>query len=166
MHPENWNEACLLPNLYQALAGRRRRHTLLFIAFTDHDQRQQGSQSYLSRLTQTQIRSIAAMVDLYVLGMSPTKIWAHHSAKNLVKALVVAVYALKLPASQVDLAGSVRTDAEPFAENRVPQITIHSFTQEAASHPNDEDSLPVPFNPGAFYDSYRLIGGFLAYLDE
>ncbi len=44
------------------------------------------------------------MVNVDALGFSPTKVWTGHSDKDLVHALIIMVYALKLPASQIDIA--------------------------------------------------------------
>jgi hypothetical protein len=71
------------------------------------------------------------------------------------------VYILKLPASQIDIQAAGKTDSEPFLSRNIPQITIHSMTQA-----NLADGVPTPFRPGNYYDSYKLICGYLAYLDE
>jgi hypothetical protein len=99
------------------------------------------------------------MINLDVLGLSPTKVWASHSDKDLVHALVMMVYAMKLPASQIEMESSGSTDADPFALRQIPQITIHSLTHNAAGEPS------TGFRPNNFYDTYRLLCGYLAYLD-
>ena len=70
------------------------------------------------------------MINLDALGLSPTKVWTAHSDKDLVHSLIVMVYALKLSASQIDIAAAGTTDSDPFAAHHIPQITIHSLTQQ------------------------------------
>jgi hypothetical protein len=101
------------------------------------------------------------MINLDALGLSPTKVWAAHSDKDLVHDLIVMVYALKLPASQVDLAALGSTDSDPFAVRHIPQITIHSLTQQ-----NVVSGVGSQFRPNNYYDTYRLLCGYLAYLDQ
>ena len=100
------------------------------------------------------------MINLDVLGLSPTKVWTSHSDKELIHALVVMVYALKLPASQIEMESSGTTDSDPFALRQIPQITIHSLTQ-----PDLSGDTSTAFRPDNYYDTYRLLCGYLAYLD-
>jgi hypothetical protein len=158
---DNWNSAVLLPSLYQCLRPRRRRHTIIFVAFADNDNELTGAETYVNHLTPAELSHVTAMINLDALGLSPTKVWSAHSDKELVKALVAMVYVMKLPASQVDIAAAGKTDSEPFLSLKIPQITIHSMTQA-----NVAEGAATAFRPGNYYDSYRLICGYLAYLDE
>ena len=101
------------------------------------------------------------MVNVDALGLSPTKISVAHSNKDLVHDLVVMVYALKLSASQIDIAPAGNMDSEPFALRRIPQITVHSLTQQ-----NVVTGETTQFRPTNYYDTYRLLCGYLAYLDQ
>lgn len=158
---ENWASALLLPSLYECLRARHRHHTIIFVAFADNGNDVAGAQTYADSLTGAELSRVDAMINLDALGLSPTKIWSAHSDKELVKDLVNMVYILKLPASQVDIAAAGKTDSEPFLSRNIPQITIHSITQA-----NLVDGMATPFRPGNYYDSYRLICGYVAYLDE
>jgi hypothetical protein len=71
------------------------------------------------------------------------------------------VYALKLSASQIDMAAAGTTDSDPFAAQHIPQITIHSLTQQ-----NVTTGATTQFRPNNYYDTYRLLCGYLAYLDQ
>ncbi|HKT50410.1 MAG TPA: M28 family peptidase [Candidatus Angelobacter sp.] len=158
---DDWTGALLLPSLYECLHTRRRRHTIVFVAFADEGNQLAGSQAFISRLSATELSRVKAMVNLDTLGLSPTKIWSAHSDKDLVQALIKMVYAMKLPASQIDLGRAGPSDSDPFLSRRIPQITIHSISQA-----NLASGMATPFRPEVFYDSYRLICGFIAYLDE
>ncbi|HLJ88026.1 MAG TPA: hypothetical protein VKZ53_14485 [Candidatus Angelobacter sp.] len=167
--PENWNGVSLLPSLYQALEAKRRRHTFLFVAFANETGAQSavsGSRLFAGKMSKAQVDHAAAMVDLRALGFSPTKVWLSHSDKELVKALVVAMYALRLPFSQVELDSSAGAPSDAFASLRIPQITLHSLTREAVEDLREKQDPPVQFRPDNFYDSYHLICGYLVYLDE
>ncbi len=71
------------------------------------------------------------------------------------------VYALKLPASQIDIAAAGNTDSDPFAEHHIPQIT-HPLAHAAKRN----RWLHHQFRPNNYYDTYRLLCGYLAYLDQ
>ena len=157
---DNWSGASLLPALYQSLRERKRSHSFVFVAFADHDNNPAGAEFFAQHLTQAQLGHAEAMVNIDALGLSPTKVWAAHSDKDLVHDLIVMVYALKLPASQIDIATAGNTDSDPFAARHIPQITIHSLTKQ------NVDGTTTQFRPNNYYDTYRLLCGYLAYLDR
>lgn len=157
---DNWSGASLLPALYQSLRHKKRNHSFVFVAFADHDNSPAGAEFFARHLSRSALDHSEAMVNIDALGLSPTKVWAAHSDKDLVQALIVMVYALKLPASQIDIAAAGNTDSDPFAARHIPQITIHSLTQQNVSGMNTQ------FRPNNYYDTYRLLCGYLAYLDQ
>ncbi|MGC2695394.1 MAG: M28 family peptidase [Candidatus Angelobacter sp.] len=158
---DNWSGAALLPALYHSLRERKRAHNFIFVAFADNGNDPSGAESFVQKLSGSQLERAAAMVNLDALGLSPTKVWAAHSDKDLVHALVIMVYALKLPASQIDIAAVGNTDSDPFAVRHIPQVTIHSLTQQ-----NVATGATTQFRPNNYYDTYRLLCGYLAYLDQ
>jgi len=151
---DTWSGASLLPALYQCLRSRSRHHHFTFVAFVDR-----GAALFGEHIGAAEPGHTSAVVHLGVLGLSPTKIWTSHSDKDLVHDLMVMAYALKLPASQVDLENAGSENSGPFAGRQVPQITIHSLTRENLDHG------ATPFQSGSYYDTYRLLCGYLAYLD-
>lgn len=158
---DNWTGALLLPALYKCLSTRRRRHTVIFVAFADSGNNLSGAQAFIDQLSPTELGHVKAMINLDALGLSSTKVWSDHSDKELVHELITMVYTLKIPASQVDIAAAGSTDSEPFLARNIPQITIHSMTQA-----NLTSKEATAFRADAFYDSYRLICGYIAFLDE
>ena len=103
---------------------------------------------------------IEAMVNLDALGLSPTKVWSARSNKELVQDLLTMAYALKLPASQIDMERAGASDADAFIRQQIPNITIHSMTED-----NLAAGASTPLQPDSYYDTYRLVCGYLAYLD-
>lgn len=158
---DNWSGAAILPALYQSLRNRKRSHSFLFVAFADSGAHPVGAEFFVNHLGRTQLDRAEAMVNVDALGLSPTKVWSAHSDKDLVHSLIVMVYALKLSASQIDIAAAGATDSDPFAVHHIPQITIHSLTQQ-----NVATGATTQFRPGNYYDTYRLLCGYLAYLDQ
>jgi hypothetical protein len=158
---DNWSGASLLPVMYQSLCDRKRSHSFIFVAFADDGKDPAGAESFVHHLTQSQLNRAEAMVNVDALGFSPTKIWTAHSDKDLVHALIVMVYALKIPASQIDITALGHKDSDPFAARHIPQITIHSLTQQ-----NIASGVTTQFRPNNYYDTYRLLCGYLAYLDQ
>jgi hypothetical protein len=151
----------LLPALYQSLRLRKRSHSFVFVAFADNGNSPTGAEFFARHLTRSELGRAEAMINVDALGFSPTKVWTAHSDKDLVHALIVMVYVLKLPASQIDIAAVGNTDSDPFATRHIPQITIHSLTQQIVS-----TGATTQFRPNNYYDTYRLLCGYLAYLDQ
>ena len=158
---DNWSGAALLPALYQSLRTKKRSHSFLFVEFADSGNNPAGAEFFAQHLSGPELDRTEAMVNIDALGLSPTKVWAAHSDKDLVHDLIVMVYALKLPASQIDIAKVGGTDSDPFAARHIPQITIHSLTQQ-----NVVSGASSQFRPNNYYDTYRLLCGYLAYLDQ
>jgi hypothetical protein len=158
---DDWSGASLLPALYQSLRLKKRDHSFLFVAFADNGNAPTGAEVFARGLVPSQLNQAEAMVNIDALGLSPTKVWAAHSDKELVHDLIVMVYALKISASQIDIAAIGNSDSDPFAARHIPQITIHSLTQQ-----NVFNGENTPFRPGNYYDTYRLLCGYLAYLDQ
>jgi hypothetical protein len=158
---DNWSGASLLPAIYQALCNKKRSHSFIFVAFADDGKDPAGAEFFARNLTHSQLEHADAMINVDALGFSPTKIWSAHSDKDLVHDLIIMVYALKLPASQIDISALGHRDSDPFAARHIPQITIHSLTQQ-----NVLTGATTPFRPNNYYDTYRLLCGYLAFLDE
>jgi hypothetical protein len=162
---DNWSGASLLPSLYYSLDAQPRHYTYLFIGFTGEEKGMLGSDYYVHHLTPDQRAKIVAMVNMDTLGVGPSKVWASHADDALLRALYATAERVKLPVSvsNVDRLGS--TDSESFAEFKIPRITIHSVTRQTwpILH-SDKDKMSV-VKIDDYYDSYRLIAAYLAYLD-
>ena len=158
---DSWSAAALLPSIYQSLTGRQRRHTLLFIAFAGNGNAPNGAEFYAAHMTERETMQTQAVVSLNALGLSPTKVWTHHSDKDLLHSLFVVAYLLKILVSQVDMEDSSAPKLAPFAAKQIPQITVHSLTQQDVT-----TGTAAAFGPKNYFDSYRLMSGYVAYLDQ
>ncbi len=58
---DNWTGASLLPSLYESLKALPRKHTLVFVAFTDEELGLVGSRFYVKALGKEGLNRIAAM---------------------------------------------------------------------------------------------------------
>ncbi|HEY6352316.1 MAG TPA: hypothetical protein VI636_23200 [Candidatus Angelobacter sp.] len=166
MPPDNWSGASLLASLFQTLASRRRHHTFVFVAFADGGNDLAGSHFFVDHMSRVDVDQTEAMVNLEALGFSPTKISSSESDKQLVHDFMTVTYALRQMASQVDVSKGVHVDSEPFAFMHIPQITIHSLTRDAVADLPSQDKDRDKFRPHFYYNSYTLVSGYLAYLDE
>ncbi|HKW76505.1 MAG TPA: M28 family peptidase [Terriglobales bacterium] len=153
---DDWSGAALLASLYHCLSDQTRRHTIIFAAFADNGNHAQGAEELAGRL-----KNVSAMLNLDALGLSPPKVWTSHSDKQLVQEFMTMVYALKIPASQVDIDLAGSTDSQPFAARGVPEITVHSLTRQ-----NLLSRAENKLNARNYYNAYRLLCGYVAYLGE
>jgi hypothetical protein len=153
---DDWSGAALLANLYHCLSSQARQHTIMFAAFADSGNHAQGAEELAGH-----VKNASAMVNLDALGLSPPKVWSSNSDKQLVKEFMTMVYALKIPASQVDIDLAGSSDSEPFAARGIPEITVHSLTRQ-----NLLSRTENKLNARNYYNAYRLLCGYVAYLDE
>jgi putative aminopeptidase FrvX len=163
---DNWSGASLLASLYQTLAGAKRRHTFLFVAFCEEEVGLVGSDFYASNMSKEDIASTEAMINLDTLGLSPTKVWVHRADKDLVVALAAVAHSLGLPAAEMDVERVGSADSESFSGKHIPRITIHSLTAQTFPVLHSNRDTLEQLHPDDYYDTYRLLCGYLVYLDE
>ena len=166
---DNWSGASLLPALFQAVKAEPRRHSYIFIGFTDEESGLRGSRFYSRQMTADQVSVTDAMVNMDTLGLGPTEIWATHSDPKLTSALVFIAENLKVSVTGVNVEQiGATTDAEPFFERRIPRITIHSLSQKAWDDKilhTSKDRISA-MHSNDYYQTYRLIAAYLALLDQ
>jgi hypothetical protein len=163
---DNWSGASLLPSLYYSLSEQPRRHTFVFVAFTDEEGGLVGSEFYARSLPADQRTKVSGMVNMDTLGLGPTEVWVSHSDKIMLEAMAQTAFDMKLAVTPMNVDDVGSTDSEPFAKYKIPRITIHSVTQETwpILHSTRDKLDAVKMND--YYDSYRLIAGYLTFLDS
>ena len=124
-----------------------------------------GSRWYADHLTREELAKIDAMVNMDTLGLGPTEIWQSRAHPILTGVMIRVAGSMHLPVSGVNVEKVGSTDSESFVRRKVPSITVHSLTQKtlAVLH-SDRDRLEA-IKMDDYYDSYRLIAAYLAFLD-
>lgn len=156
---DNWSGASLLPSLYEAVKVEPRKHSYIFIGFTDEEQGEVGSHFYAQHMTQEAIAATDAMANMDTLGLGPAEVWASHSDKQLTNALAYLGKLMNQPVRGVNVEQIGSTDSEQFAARKVPSITIHSLTQQTwnarilDTHRDKTSEMQLD----RYYESYRLI---------
>jgi len=163
---DNWSGAALLPSLLFSLNAKTRHHTFVFVGFTAEETGMLGSAYYVDHLTPQARAKIAAMVNMDSLGLTSTKVWATHADKLMLGALASVALASKLPVSAENVDNVGTTDSESFARYHIPRITLHSVTQETLSILHSASDKLTAIKMKDYYDSYKLIAEYLAYLDD
>jgi Zn-dependent M28 family amino/carboxypeptidase len=165
---DNWSGASLLPSLYQAVKGEPRRHTYIFIGFTDEERGMIGSRYYAKQMTKAQVATTDAMINMDTLGLGPTEIWDSHSDERLTLALGYVASKLKLPLTGMNVDKIGTSDSEPFGELKIPRITVHSLTQETWNarilHTSKDRLSAVRVDD--YYQTYALLAAYISFLDQ
>jgi Zn-dependent M28 family amino/carboxypeptidase len=165
---DNWSGASLLPSLYEAIKIEPRKHTYIFIGFTDEEVGEVGSAFYVHQMTKAQVAATDAMVNMDTLGLAPTEVWGSHSDPRLSHAIASIAKSLKVPVTGVNVEEVGSTDSEQFAQRKIPSITIHSLNQESWNahilH-TSKDKLSA-MNLDNYYETYRLVAAYIAFLDQ
>jgi hypothetical protein len=162
---DNWSGCSLLPSLYQSLKTFPRRHTFVFIGFTDEEKGLVGSNFYVHHLSKEETAAMSAMVNMDSLGTSPSKLDLTHGDKRLADAFAAVAGSVHLPFSVVNVGQAGRSDSDSFHDRHVPAITVHSMSSETwpiLHSPRDKMS---EIHQADYYDTYRLLTVYLAYLD-
>jgi hypothetical protein len=165
---DNWSGASLLPSLYEAVRVLARRHTYVFIGFTDEEAGLVGSSFYARNMTLDQVAATAAMINLDTLGLAPSEVWLHRADKRLATALFGVSALLQLPLTAVDFDEVGSTDSESFRRRKIPSLTIHTLTQKSENQMilhTKRDKLSA-MNLDYYYDTYHLTAVYLVYLDQ
>jgi len=162
---DNWSGCSLLPSLYQSLKTSPRRHTFVFIGFTDEEKGLVGSQFYVHQMSKDDLGKVSAMVNMDSLGTSPTKVELDRGDKRLANALGTVASSMHLPLSAVNVHQVGRSDSDSFQDRHVPTIMIHSITTQTFPILHSRLDEMAALRLTDYYDSYRLVAAFLAYLD-
>jgi putative aminopeptidase FrvX len=165
---DNWSGASLLPSLYQAVRVEPRKHTYIFIGFTDEENGEVGSHFYARQMTKEQVAATDAMVNMDTLGLAPTEVWASHSDRKLTGALVYVAKQLDATVIGTNVEQIGSTDSVQFSDRKIPTITIHSLTQEtwnAHILHSPKDRLSA-IKLDDYYETYKLLSAYLAFLDQ
>ena len=165
---DNWSGASLLPSLYQALKDNPRKHTFIFIGFTDEEKGEVGSHFYAHEMTKEQVDATDAMVNMDTLGLGPTEIWMSHSDQELIRMAGRVAKATNIHVTGMNVDGIGTTDSEQFVKRNIPRITFHSLTQdtwdENILHTAKDKLKRIKLDD--YYQSYSLIVAYLAYIDQ
>lgn len=165
---DNWSGASLLPSLYEAIKSEPRKHSYIFIGFTDEEVGEVGSAFYVHQMTKAQVAATDAMVNMDTLGLAPTEVWASHSDPRLNHAIASLAKSLQVPVTGVNVEQVGSTDSEQFAQRKIPSITIHSLNQEswnARILHTSKDKFSA-MNLDDYYETYRLVAAYVAFLDQ
>jgi hypothetical protein len=162
---DNWSGASLLPSLFQSLHDRPRKHTFIFVGFTAEEQGLVGSRYYVSQMTPDEVARTRAMVNIDTLALGPTNIWLTHSDRRLASAFYGVAQSMKLPVAIMNADRVGNDDSASFMRRKIPTLMIHSITNPTLHilHSADDNFSAVKF--GDYYDSYRLLSAYLAWLD-
>jgi Zn-dependent M28 family amino/carboxypeptidase len=163
---DNWSGAALLSSLFQTVALEQRKHTFIFVGFTDEEKGLVGSRFYAGNMSSQQRQKVKAMVNLECLGLSNTGLWLSQADARLAVMLKYVADALGLPltATNVEQVGS--SDSVSFSKKKIPSLTVHSVTQETFKVLHSPQDKLAAINMLYYYDTYRLLAAYLVYLDS
>lgn len=162
---DNWSGASLLASLIESLTTRPRKHTFVFIGFTDEEKGMVGSEFYANHMTKEERNRTHAMVNMDTIGISRTKIWLNHADKNLVQMAGQVAGAMKMPFAAVNFEKVGATDSDSFLGKKIPSITFHSVTPQNYHMLHSPDDKLKSINLDDYYETYRYIAVYLAFLD-
>jgi Zn-dependent M28 family amino/carboxypeptidase len=162
---DNWSGCSLLPSLYQSLKASPRRHTFVFIGFADEEKGLVGSRFYVHEMSKDDVRKTSAMINMDSLGAGPTRFELDRSDKRLADAFTAVANEKHLPWGVVNIHEVGRSDADSFQDRHIPTLLIHSITTETFSILHTRRDQMAAVQLADYYDTYRLITAYLAYLD-
>jgi hypothetical protein len=163
---DDWSGASLLPSLYQGLQDSPRRHTFMFVGFTDEEEGAAGSTFFVAHLPEDRLSAIKAMVNLQCLGLASTKVSPRLASKELLGPLVSITKAMNADLKAVNVALIGNDDTLAFREKKLPVITIHSLTEETLPIINTPRDDLTAIHLDKLYEAYTVITEYLAYIDE
>ena len=163
---DNWAGASLLPSFFQILKLQPRTHTYVFVAFSGEEKGLVGSEYYVKQLSAADRVKIEAMINLDSLGLGPTEVWVSHGDKRLVTALNAVAHATNLPLTGMNVDGVGSSDSESFAKLKIPSMTVHSVTPDTLRVLHSTRDKLEAIRMDDYYGSYRLLMGYLTFLDS
>jgi Iap family predicted aminopeptidase len=163
---DNWSGASLLPSLYESLSSKPRKHTYIFISFTDEEKGFIGSSYYADQLAPDEAARIQAMINLDTLGLGPTEVWVSNSDPELVNQIDSVASEMNIPIRVMNVDDIGDSDGKSFKERNIPIITLHSVPPKNLSILHSKRDNLAAVNLDDYFDSYKLIAAYLAVLDS
>ena len=163
---DNWSGSSLLPSLFESLKNVSRHHSFVFVGFTNEEKGLVGSRYYVQQLTKEEVRKITAMINLDSLGTSTTKFELDRGDKKLANDLALVALNFKQPLNVVNVHRVGRSDSDSFEDRHIPTLNIHSITNETWPILHSRRDQLEAIDEVAYYDTYRLLTRYLAYLDS
>ena len=165
---DNWSGASLLPSLFESLKGSPHRLTFEFIGFTDEEKGLIGSRDYVGHLSKEHRANILLNVNIDCVGLpGRIRVWAGRadnllltSAAEVADRTGIFVAADTLDQNRYD------SDAGAFIAWNIPVIDFHSLTQDTLRLLHSKRDVRTAIDPKSYYDHYRFLAAYLAYLDE
>jgi hypothetical protein len=163
---DNWSGSSLLPTLYESLRQGPRKHTYVFIGFTDEEEGLVGSKYYTNKLTKEERARIHAMVNLDCIAVGPLEVWVSGSDKRLVQLAANVAHAVSSPLTGMNVDQVGTSDSQSFREHDIPVIDFHTITNETFPILHSPRDTIKAVNMDEYYRNYQLIAAYLAYLDQ
>lgn len=162
---DNWSGCSLLPSLYQSIKTSPRRHTFVFIGFADEEKGMIGSRFYVHQMSKDDVRRTSAMINMDSLGAGPTRFELDGADKRLASAFAAVANEKHVPWGVVNIHQVGRSDSDSFEDRHVPTLLVHSITSETFPILHTPRDQMAAMQLADYYDTYRLIAAYLAYLD-
>ena len=162
---DNWSGATMLPSLYQSLVKSPRKHTFVFVGFTDKEKGRKGSKAFVKGLSKQEVSQTQAMVNIDSLGLSPSKVIVTDDNKQLTGYLAGVAKAVNRPVLGQNIENRGADDSESFQNRKIPCVTVHSLTPDNISVLHSKKDTIEAVQKDSYYDSYVLLAAYLAYLD-
>jgi len=164
---DNWSGASLLPSLFESLRGSTRNLSFEFIAFTDEEKGLIGSRDYAGHLSKQQRADIVVDVNIDSIGLpGPIRVWSGRSDDLLLRSAALVADQVKVPIGAMGLDKKYDSDAAAFMAWRIPVIDFHSLTADTLSLLHSKKDVRTAIDAKSYYDDYRFLAEFLAYLDD
>lgn len=164
---DNWSGAALLPSLFESLRAEKRRYTFEFVAFTDEEIGLIGSREYVQNLSKQQRADLLLGVNVDCVGLAgPIRIAAERAHDLLLSFAAVVGEKTKVGVGADVLGPMYDSDASPFAGWGIPVIDFHSLTRDTLSILHGKRDVRTALDGGSYYNHYRFLAAFLAYLDS
>jgi len=161
---DNWTGVSLLPLLYQHLKEQSPQHTFQFIGFAEEELNLVGSKSYVRSLSAASLERIVAMINLDTFGLTTVMV-DPRSEPHLACRLFATAEWLQLPLQVAKVTRPITGDWEPFRSRGVAILNLHSINRSGLNIVHTGRDRLETVDQGHYFDTYRLIQGFLIWLD-
>lgn len=163
---DNWSGASLLPSIYDGLRAHPRKHTIIFIGFSQEEKGLIGSSDYADKMTKDEIARTDAMINMDTLGLGPTAVWGNRADKRLTNEILKVADTMGMKLRNVNFETVGSTDSESFARKKIPVLTVHSITSQTSKYLHTPDDQIEHVDLLEHYKTYKLMTKYIAYLDS
>ena len=161
---DNWAGIVILAHLYKTLTKFDTKKSYIFVAFDKEEEGLRGSKAMVKAMTDAQLKSTCAMINLDSFGQGGPMALANASSSRMLKLAETLGKESNFKFNSVTIEGA-SSDSASFIDKKVPAITLSGLNNEWTKIMHSSNDTVEKVKIDSIYFNYRFAGVFISKVD-